>query len=97
MDSEARENIERSEEYLDSSRIFIGNLATDKIKENELRQVFGQYGRILKVLVRHKFAFVQFDNPDSCAQAIRSENGRVIGGAKMGTDPLVIAWYCELT
>jgi hypothetical protein len=66
------------------SRLFVGNLASEKTSREELARIFAQYGDIFEVVLKESYGFVQYDNPQSCLEAIRMENGRVVAGLKMG-------------
>lgn len=68
-----------------NSRIFLGNLASEKTTIAELIQIFSRYGRIIEEpVVRKSFGFIQYDNPDSARAAIEGEAGRILGGMKLG-------------
>ena len=64
--------------------MFIGNLATERTTEHEIARIFAQFGDIYEISLKKSFGFVQYDNPDSCFAAIKSENRRVIGGIEIG-------------
>ena len=68
------------------SRIFVGNFAADKVPPSELEELFAQYGRLVEgPVIRRRFAFVQFDNPESAQRAIQEATGTVLGGLPIGT------------
>jgi RNA recognition motif-containing protein len=72
--------------YPANCRIFLGNLASEKTSRKELMEIFGKYGRIVEeIVMRRSFGFVQYDNPESAQMAIKKENGRIIGGMRVGT------------
>lgn len=64
--------------------MFIGALASERTTEEELRQIFSVYGRVLEVVIRDKFGFVQFDSKEAAEAAIKSENRRRIGNLAIG-------------
>lgn len=67
-------------------RLFLGNLASEKTSAQELREIFGKYGRVVEEpVLRRSFGFIQYDNPEAAAAAIAAENGRLIGGVRLGT------------
>jgi len=73
-------------QYPNNCRIFLGNLASEKTSRAELFDIFGKYGNIVEdIVLRRSFGFVQYDNPQSAMAAIQGENGRIIGGIKVGT------------
>jgi RNA recognition motif-containing protein len=65
-------------------RIFLGNLASERTSKEELSRIFGKYGNIEDIVMRRSFGFIQYDNPDSAHKAIEAENGRIIGGMRVG-------------
>lgn len=72
------------ERFPPQSRIFLGNLASEKTSKEELSSIFNVYGHILEVVIRKSFGFVQYDNRESAEKAIQAENGRFVGGTKLG-------------
>lgn len=48
--------------------LFVGNLYIN-IKESELKEVFGKFGRC-QVDLKKKYAFIDFDDPEGAKQAI---------------------------
>jgi RNA recognition motif-containing protein len=70
--------------YPPNSRIFIGNLPSEKTSKAELEQIFSKYGKVYDVILRRSFGFVQFDSAESAIRAIEGEQGRIIGGLKIG-------------
>eukprot|EP01119_Soliformovum_irregulare_P010722 TRINITY_DN2646_c0_g1_i1.p1 TRINITY_DN2646_c0_g1~~TRINITY_DN2646_c0_g1_i1.p1 ORF type:complete len:646 (-),score=156.22 TRINITY_DN2646_c0_g1_i1:13-1950(-) len=72
------------EEPTTSSRLFLGNLASERTTKGELRRIFEKYGKIVEdVVMRKSFGFIQYDNCDSAMRAMKSEQGRLIGGLKL--------------
>lgn len=66
-------------------RIFLGNLASERTSKEELYSIFSKYGPIVEdVVMRRSFGFIQYDNPESALRAIEGENGRIIGGMRLG-------------
>lgn len=83
IDREGR-NTSSTDPKMMRSRIFIGNLAADKISRQDLEHVFAPYGKILGVSLHKNYGFVQFDNEESAEQAVAGENGLVKHGLKLG-------------
>ena len=65
-------------------RLFIGNLASEKTSEKELREIFEKHGRVIEIIIRKSFGFVQFENSESAKRALEHENGRNIGNCRIG-------------
>jgi RNA recognition motif-containing protein len=72
-----------------NSRLFIGNLATERTSQQELNSIFSNYGRVLDVVLLKSYGFVQFDNPQSAKMAVEHEHGRKVGGMKVGKSEVV--------
>nr|KAJ3420173.1 hypothetical protein HK105_006006 [Polyrhizophydium stewartii] len=66
-----------------NSRLFIGNLPSEKTTKREIASIFVKYGSILEISLKSSFGFVQYDNPTSCQMAIQCENHRTIGDLKL--------------
>ena len=67
------------------SRIFVGNFASDKVPASELEALFVKFGRLVEPpVIRRRFAFIQFDNPESAHRAIREATGTMMAGLPIG-------------
>lgn len=66
-------------------RLFVGNLASERVSKEDLATQFAKYGSIYEILIKSSYGFIQFDKSEACRQAILNENGKVIGSLKMGT------------
>ncbi|KAH6582970.1 hypothetical protein BASA60_001657, partial [Batrachochytrium salamandrivorans] len=66
-----------------SSRLFLGNLPSEKTSHAEIAGIFAKYGSIVEIILKSSFGFVQFDNPVSCQMAIQCENHRTLGDLKL--------------
>jgi len=72
-----------------NSRLFIGNLACEKTSPRELFEIFAKYGRIVEdIVLRRSFGFIQYDKPESALAAMQGEQGRIIGGMRIGNEML---------
>ncbi|KAJ3149849.1 hypothetical protein HDU86_006805 [Geranomyces michiganensis] len=65
------------------SRLFLGNLASERTDRTELARIFAPYGNIAEIVLKGSFGFVQFDSPEACQRAT-SESGRKLAGLSMG-------------
>ncbi|KAJ3127921.1 hypothetical protein HK098_005562 [Nowakowskiella sp. JEL0407] len=65
------------------SRLFLGNLASEKTDKYELAHIFAPYGNIAEISIKQSFGFIQFENVDSCMEAIKGEQGRAVGGLNL--------------
>ncbi|KAI8611591.1 hypothetical protein BC830DRAFT_1171755 [Chytriomyces sp. MP71] len=64
-------------------RLFLGNLASERTDRFEIAAIFANYGNIVEISLKGSFGFVQYTDPGACTEAIRCEQGRIIGGAKI--------------
>jgi RNA recognition motif-containing protein len=79
-----KEGVTRRCPYPPGCRLFLGNLASEKTSRKELLEIFGEYGQVEEVVVRRSFGFVQYATPEEAQDAIKAENGRMIGGLNLG-------------
>ena len=83
------------------SRLFLGNLATEKITAQDLRHVFSKYGKLSEEpVLRRSFGFIQFERPEEAAAAIVGEQGRMMGGLRLGMwslNPLVHSHLSDIS
>lgn len=63
----------------------MGNLASEKTSRAELMEIFGKYGNIVEeIVLRRSFGFIQYDTPEAAVAALNGEQGRSIGGLRLG-------------
>eukprot|EP00922_Rhytidocystis_sp_ex-Travisia-forbesii_P050035 GHVS01074458.1.p1 GENE.GHVS01074458.1~~GHVS01074458.1.p1 ORF type:complete len:417 (-),score=84.53 GHVS01074458.1:322-1572(-) len=67
-------------------KIYIGNLPVD-CQEDEIRREFRDYGRILGVECKGKFAFVEFERSREAEEAMHSMDGRTFLGGRIIVQP----------
>lgn len=60
------------------SRLFVGNLSSEKVTKRDIYHVFHSYGDLAQVSIKQAYGFVQFLRPEDCARALVSEQGRQI-------------------
>ena len=66
--------------------IFVSNFGYN-MTQQMLFDLFKEFGHIVRVTLKQKFAFVEFENPESAKQAITVINGRTINGSKISVQP----------
>lgn len=66
------------------SRVFIGNLASDKVGRQDVETVFSAHGKVLGVSLHKSYGFVQFDTEESAKNAVNAMHGEMFHGLKMG-------------
>lgn len=82
-DREGR-NTSSSDPKMMNSRVFIGNLAAEKVSRQAVEKMFGAYGKILGVSLHKSYGFVQFDNEEAAREAVKAINGTTLHGLKLG-------------
>ncbi|KAL5354066.1 nuclear polyadenylated RNA-binding protein 3 [Pseudogymnoascus australis] len=65
------------------SRLFIGNLPTEKVTKRDIFYIFHKFGRLAQVSIKQAYGFVQFHDIKSCHAALQREQGQEIRGRKM--------------
>ncbi|RFU30851.1 hypothetical protein B7463_g5495, partial [Scytalidium lignicola] len=65
------------------SRLFIGNLPTEKVTKRDLFHVFYKYGRLAQISLKQAYGFVQFHDANACYTALDREQGQEVRGRKM--------------
>lgn len=65
------------------SRLFIGNLPSEKVTKRDLFHVFHKYGKIAQISIKQAYGFVQFHEASACYNALKREEGSEVRGRKM--------------
>ncbi|KAF1966769.1 hypothetical protein BU23DRAFT_311542 [Bimuria novae-zelandiae CBS 107.79] len=65
------------------SRLFIGNLPTEKVTKRDIFHRFHRHGSLAQISIKQAYGFVQFLDARSCAEALRLEQGQQVRGRKM--------------
>ncbi|KZF21919.1 hypothetical protein L228DRAFT_162961 [Xylona heveae TC161] len=66
-----------------NSRMFIGNLPTEKVTKRDLFHIFHKHGRLAQISIKQAYGFVQFLEAGSCYRALQAEQGMSVRGRKM--------------
>lgn len=74
------------EQFPYGSRLFVGNLSSERVTKRDIFHVFHPYGRIAQISIKQAYGFVQFFDIVSCDKATRAENGRIIRGKKVNLE-----------
>ncbi|THC96786.1 hypothetical protein EYZ11_003751 [Aspergillus tanneri] len=64
------------------SRLFVGNLPTERVTKRDLFHIFHKYGKLAQISIKQAYGFIQFLDSSSCKQALDAEQGAVIRGRK---------------
>ncbi|KAF8402803.1 hypothetical protein HHK36_010894 [Tetracentron sinense] len=65
-----------------STRLYVGHLSS-RTRSRDLDDLFGRYGRVRDVDMKHDFAFVEFSDPRDADDARYSLNGREFDGSRI--------------
>ncbi|KAK0625276.1 hypothetical protein B0T17DRAFT_617389 [Bombardia bombarda] len=66
-----------------NSRIFIGNLSSDKVSKREVFDIFHRYGRLAQISLKSAFGFVQYHTAEEAAAAMQNVQGTDLGGRRI--------------
>ncbi|PGG96311.1 hypothetical protein AJ79_09645 [Helicocarpus griseus UAMH5409] len=65
------------------SRLFVGNLPTERVTKRDLFHLFHKYGNLAQISIKQAYGFIQFLEPHSCRKALDAEQGGIIRGRKI--------------
>ncbi|KAL9111532.1 MAG: hypothetical protein Q9227_004020 [Pyrenula ochraceoflavens] len=65
------------------SRLFVGNLPTEKVTKRDLFHIFHKYGKLAQISIKQAYGFVQFLDAVSCYEALDQEQSAAIRGRKI--------------
>ena len=94
-DREGRNTSSNDPKMLDS-RVFIGNLPSDKITRLDVEKLFTEFGTVLGVSLHKSYGFVQYDNVESARKAVESMHGNLLQGSTLGMYVWVFSCWCAL-
>lgn len=57
------------------SRLFVGNLPTEKVTKRDLFHIFHKYGQLAQISIKQAYGFVQFLLAADCQAALQAEQG----------------------
>ncbi|KAJ6441146.1 RNA-binding protein (Nab3) [Purpureocillium lavendulum] len=69
--------------FPEGSRIFIGNLSSDKVSKKDVFDVFHRYGRLAQISLKSAYGFVQYHTVDEGRQAMENLQGIEIKGRRI--------------
>lgn len=62
------------DDYPIGSRLFIGNLAVNTLRKEDVFRIFHPYGKIMQVNLKQGFGFIQYTTAEECSKAIQGES-----------------------
>ncbi|KAK2628907.1 hypothetical protein QTJ16_002010 [Diplocarpon rosae] len=69
--------------FPNGSRLFIGNLPSEKVTKRDIFHVFHPYGKIAQISIKQAYGFVQFHDSSACYAALDREQGAEVRGKRM--------------
>ncbi|KAJ5244865.1 hypothetical protein N7489_004961 [Penicillium chrysogenum] len=71
------------------SRLFVGNLPTERITKRDMFHIFHKYGKLAQISIKQAYGFIQFLEASSCHAALRVEQGAIVRGRKIRLEDLL--------
>ncbi|KAK3163933.1 hypothetical protein QOZ80_1AG0010370 [Eleusine coracana subsp. coracana] len=68
--------------YGGNTRLYVGRLSS-RTRTRDLEDIFGRYGRVRNVDMKHEFAFVEFSDPQDADDARYNLDGREFDGSRI--------------
>ncbi|KAJ9285557.1 hypothetical protein DTO021C3_6811 [Paecilomyces variotii] len=65
------------------SRLFVGNLPTERVTKRDLFHLFHKYGKLAQISIKQAYGFIQFLDASACYQALQAEQGGIVRGRKI--------------
>lgn len=65
------------------SRLFVGNLPSEKVTKRDLFHIFHKHGRLAQISIKQAYGFVQYLDAGACYNALNAEQGVEIRGRKI--------------
>ncbi|KAL4906159.1 hypothetical protein BDW74DRAFT_139271 [Aspergillus multicolor] len=65
------------------SRLFVGNLPTERVTKRDLFHIFHNYGKLAQISIKQAYGFIQFLEVSSCKRALEGEQGAIVRGRKV--------------
>ncbi|KAF4547716.1 RNA recognition motif-containing protein 11 [Elsinoe fawcettii] len=68
------------------SRLFVGNLSSERVTKRDVFHVFHRYGKLAQISIKQAYGFVQFLNAEDCFKALQAEQGSTIRGKRINLE-----------
>ncbi|KAF2219189.1 hypothetical protein BDZ85DRAFT_285654 [Elsinoe ampelina] len=68
------------------SRLFVGNLSSERVTKRDVFHVFHRYGKLAQISIKQAYGFVQYLNAEDCLRALQGEQGAVIRGKRINLE-----------
>ncbi|KAL4810375.1 hypothetical protein BDV18DRAFT_156742 [Aspergillus unguis] len=60
------------------SRLFVGNLPTERVTKRDLFHIFHSYGKLAQISIKQAYGFIQFLEAESCKKALDCQQNSII-------------------
>lgn len=74
------------ENFPAGSRLFIGNLPSERVTKRDIFHVFHRFGKLAQISIKQAYGFVQFVERDACQRAHDLQQGVLIRGKKVNLE-----------
>ncbi|KAK1831276.1 hypothetical protein QBC39DRAFT_307466 [Podospora conica] len=71
------------ERFPEGSRIFIGNLSSERISKREVYDIFSKFGRLAQISLKNAYGFVQYHTIEEGNEAMQNAQGIEMAGRKI--------------
>jgi nuclear polyadenylated RNA-binding protein 3 len=71
--------------FPEGSRIFIGNLSSERVSKREVFEAFHKFGRLAQISLKNAYGFVQYHTAGEGLAAMQGAQGAEMGGRKIRT------------
>lgn len=75
------------DKFPQGSRLFVGNLPSEKVTKRDLFHTFHKHGRLAQISIKQAYGFIQYLEASSCQAALEAEQGVEIRGRKIRESP----------
>ncbi|KAL7962158.1 hypothetical protein V8C34DRAFT_270928 [Trichoderma compactum] len=69
--------------FPEGSRIFIGNLSSDKVSKRDVFDIFHRYGRLAQISLKSAYGFVQYHTVEEGRNALENLQGMEVKGRRI--------------
>ncbi|KAL7910904.1 hypothetical protein GGI35DRAFT_468716 [Trichoderma velutinum] len=69
--------------FPEGSRIFIGNLSSDKVSKRDVFDIFHRYGRLAQISLKSAYGFVQYHTVEEGRSALENLQGMEVKGRRI--------------
>ena len=83
-DSSIGSNTSSNDPKMLDSRVFIGNLPSDKVTRKIVEDMFSEFGKVLGVSLHKSYGFVQYESEEDAKKAVEGTHRKLLEGSTLG-------------